>query len=964
MDATQQALIAFGNNNTIELSGSSTSPHHDGTDTNPFSCNICKRSYMRVDHLARHYRSHTHEKPFGCDICGKSFARSDLLKRHANGHNQDESGRGLKNPTKPAHPRVFQACVACAEAKLRCEGTSPCGRCKKKGMSCAYAQSRSRRSMDSTRHRYASRSSVSSDTIAPSTFQMPVPSQQGQCQPSHTHVSPLAQQPHSDMMMVPVTANPMPTAASATDHSILDPTQLPDVPSFEQGDRAANLGELSDGMVESAMMRMGSPFHQADPSPMSFDDVPFLDFLRHVMTPAPNNDVRPLSSDAIQPYSRNLLDFNGDHAFDIDLNGFAPNLFIPNQVSQFSTVRFDGDEPLPSKGGYSTPGNVLRGSITLGEQAFRDSIWLWTPTLGDIGNAEQANLSLPFDHSILETEGIDPAPIPEQLSLASRDSILALILSTCNATIYPRVVSCFPSQAMLTRLLNISLIHHLRGDDSWIHPGTLSINEEIPEFLAAMIASGATTCRVPEIRKLGFAIQEAVRMAMPERFESDNRNTRKLRMLQSYALHLNVSLWSGDRRKMEIAESFALPLVTMMRRAGQFRRHRHPETVPQESDDERTTDSKWRAWAEAESFKRLGLHLFFRDAQSSTSLLTQPLISYSELSADLPYSRDLWLAKTAGDWKSLYLAKRDQIDDRLPSIRHCIDDTSVIFRFGHVVDVQMTLALVLSSIWALIWQYRQMKETLNVNNKGDSRINGMTANSLYQETTRLIQHLRLNATEWEGSMTPPSTLLRELCLMHLHVSLEDVQLLAGKEGEEEARKVFPLLKVWAESAESRQALFHAGQILRAAKQYPNGMLREASAVAVYHASLAFWAYAVLGKAVTATESPLSNFASQPTPSPDDKIAGHVRLDGEDGPELQRFLVLGRGVPSIRRYLEGEKSNGKPDVPLTDPVATMAAITDLLRKKNWGDERSCPPLVTNLNKLMKSLGGAAAAVRKR
>ena len=24
---------------------------------NPFSCNVCKRSYTRVDHLARHYRS-------------------------------------------------------------------------------------------------------------------------------------------------------------------------------------------------------------------------------------------------------------------------------------------------------------------------------------------------------------------------------------------------------------------------------------------------------------------------------------------------------------------------------------------------------------------------------------------------------------------------------------------------------------------------------------------------------------------------------------------------------------------------------------------------------------------------------------------------------------------------------------------------------------------------------------------
>lgn len=28
-----------------------------GRGTAPFACNVCKRNYTRVDHLARHYRS-------------------------------------------------------------------------------------------------------------------------------------------------------------------------------------------------------------------------------------------------------------------------------------------------------------------------------------------------------------------------------------------------------------------------------------------------------------------------------------------------------------------------------------------------------------------------------------------------------------------------------------------------------------------------------------------------------------------------------------------------------------------------------------------------------------------------------------------------------------------------------------------------------------------------------------------
>ncbi|EMD91238.1 hypothetical protein COCC4DRAFT_119352, partial [Bipolaris maydis ATCC 48331] len=47
-----------------------------------FQCTICSQTYSRVDHLARHVRSHTQEKPYRCEICNKSFSRVDLLRRH------------------------------------------------------------------------------------------------------------------------------------------------------------------------------------------------------------------------------------------------------------------------------------------------------------------------------------------------------------------------------------------------------------------------------------------------------------------------------------------------------------------------------------------------------------------------------------------------------------------------------------------------------------------------------------------------------------------------------------------------------------------------------------------------------------------------------------------------------------------------------------------------------------------
>jgi hypothetical protein len=48
----------------------------------PHVCQVCTRSFARLEHLKRHERSHTKEKPFECPECTRCFARRDLLLRH------------------------------------------------------------------------------------------------------------------------------------------------------------------------------------------------------------------------------------------------------------------------------------------------------------------------------------------------------------------------------------------------------------------------------------------------------------------------------------------------------------------------------------------------------------------------------------------------------------------------------------------------------------------------------------------------------------------------------------------------------------------------------------------------------------------------------------------------------------------------------------------------------------------
>ena len=225
--------------------------------------------------------------------------------------------------------------------------------------------------------------------------------------------------------------------------------------------------------------------------------------------------------------------------------------------------------------------------------------------------------------------------------------------------------------------------------------------------------------------------------------------------------------------------------------------------------------------------------------------------------------------------------------------------------------------------------------------------NSLPASSLHQELRLGFQYLKMRSMEWQGGISAPVALKLELCLMHLHVSLEDIQVFGGKEGQTEARKTVPQLQAWAQSRDAREALYHAGQALKAASQLEPGTLRGFAAVAVYHASLVLWAYGVL-----VDPRPLS--AGAPSTI--------LRLDTDDTADLQRFLIMGQGSPCIRDYSEASEEMPRT-VPITSPAKTMISVVALLLNSSGGDDRAALPIVTNLSKLMRSLGKAASVMKR-
>lgn len=316
------------------------------------------------------------------------------------------------------------------------------------------------------------------------------------------------------------------------------------------------------------------------------------------------------------------------------------------------------------------------------------------------------------------------------------------------------------------------------------------------------------------------------------------------------------------------------------------------------------------------------------------TLNVNPLISYADLELPLPAARPLWEAKTANEWKDLFCVLSPATRERVPSLADLLRDMSQLSSFQDRIDSQLSALVLLHGLSALINEYHRLKFISSSNSK---HWHALVTNSRQQELDQALQHFRMVCSELRVRCQPEIVLVCEVVSMLLHMSLEELQLFAGKEDKQEARRVYQSALEWIKSADSRRAVWHAGQTIRAARQMAPGSLTGFLAIGVYYAGLALWSYAVVSKAniTRLTGSPASSIASQgPT----------VLLDAEEMPEVTKFFTLSCGVPAI------QGPNGP--ITLADTSTTMQTVQRVLRPDP--SERT-PPLVQSLAQLIGDLG---------
>lgn len=350
--------------------------------------------------------------------------------------------------------------------------------------------------------------------------------------------------------------------------------------------------QQSAGIVQRDIHTSGSGHYNNNPTSNggnNFFDEPFQDF---AYLPGDSQFSQGLGFMPRDSYFSQDLDFG---MWDIDLDS------VELAYQSNSTQVEDSNHPQ-----HTSPRNPQR-DVSKRFAAFERSPWLWTPTQKDQALNDQENLNLDEESIPSVLTPASPAACMEDFSSccinsSMRDRLLGLLF-TLRKT--PTKVPSFPSLALLNSIIQVYFVQESFRVDHLIHSATFDSKKALPQLLIAIVASGSTLISTPAIWKLGLALQEVVRHSVADFWEQDNSHTRHLQALQAFMIGLDVGLWSGFKRKMEIAESFAQPVTIMLRRAGAFAALRNPLIfVPHRSDSDAALESKWRKWAEKESWKR------------------------------------------------------------------------------------------------------------------------------------------------------------------------------------------------------------------------------------------------------------------------------------------------------------------------------------------------------------------------
>ena len=319
---------------------------------------------------------------------------------------------------------------------------------------------------------------------------------------------------------------------------------------------------------------------------------------------------------------------------------------------------------------------------------------------------------------------------------------------------------------------------------------------------------------------------------------------------------------------------------------------------------------------------------------------------FTELKFELPASEELWLAKSAIVWREKFLAA-DSSGLKIPCFMEAIQTPETLTQHSERINVHLSAFIILSGFWGQIHGLLDAKKYHSRGSSTHQLSILSTGNELYRDLSRFAARLPQLTDN-----SPNTALLSELFLMIFHANLEDLQRFAGRFGEREAVEATGEFRIWAKTTEARTAVWHAAQVIRAARRLVPNALMAFNAVAVYYATLTLWIYGLM-----APHSPSwPDTENRHIQSQIQSSKLEVILNAEDGPECRAFRENEMGIPGIVAY----GPDGREFIPVKSADRILQFARQLYRQNYPVKELPLPPLVEGFCDLLKELESLLAS----
>lgn len=189
-----------------------------------------------------------------------------------------------------------------------------------------------------------------------------------------------------------------------------------------------------------------------------------------------------------------------------------------------------------------------------------------------------------------------------------------------------------------------------------------------------------------------------------------------------------------------------------------------------------------------------------------------------------------------------------------------------------------------------------------------------------------------------------SSLTMSYLFMILNVFIGDFELLFGKAGAEESHRVYRKMQHWAGTRDAREAIWHAGQILRFLG-YVERPLSNFVVVIVYQAGLVLLGYSWLKRQ---TKDIFTKFVS---------VGPTLSLNGPDDSKSDDFIQNGCWEPTLQYNPQGSH---RTSLHLA-PELVVRVVTEAMFNNTCGSQDLPQLLAGGLLQLLKDI--AAGALQK-